>query len=571
MRYMVAMNTGMVRTGLLATCIGAVIGCANVPESVDATRRATEGQLSVEQLRVVDCLLPGQVRRLGTSQYVTPRRPIRTTTNDCEIRGGEYVAYDRADYRSALNVWLERAEAGDPDAQNYVGEIFEKGLGREADYVSAAQWYRRAAEQGHSRAQINLGFLYEQGNGVERNMVEALNWYRTASGVSAESGDIVWDSAVADARVELEQQLGAVRAQMSALEEQIGRMEADRQRLQRDLARARAAAADTDAAAVKEMEAKLAGASSQIDVLQQLRARVETEQASLGSNLEEMPKMRAPRPAEEAPLLQIDLQPQIVRDINFGRYFALIIGNQDYVHLTPLDSPMRDAQRLKRVLEQRYGFSAALLVNSSESDILNALNDLFKVVGPQDNLLIYYAGHGDLRAGTSADRVRGYWLPVNAEPDRLVNWINNSVVSDHLDRIRARSVLVLADSCYAGSMASQQSALLLGAASSTLSPEAIKRGITRRARVVISSGGLAPVVDSLDGQHSLFAHSILEVLESNSEILRENMLFARVAVNVRRRASAAAIEQTPEMRPLRAAGHEGGDFYFVPRTLLASR
>ncbi|MDF0665815.1 MAG: hypothetical protein P0119_07030 [Nitrospira sp.] len=40
----------------------------------------------------VDCLLPGQVRQLGTQMtYVSERRSIRTTKEDCTIRGGEEV------------------------------------------------------------------------------------------------------------------------------------------------------------------------------------------------------------------------------------------------------------------------------------------------------------------------------------------------------------------------------------------------------------------------------------------------------------------------------------------------
>jgi hypothetical protein len=115
--------------------------------------------------------------------FLTARRPIKTAAGDCEIRGGEYVAYDRADYRTALNVWLPQAQEGDKEAQTYVGEIYEKGLGVPPDYVVAAAWYRKAAAQGHSRAQINMGFLYEKGLGVERDPRQALTWYRQASGL----------------------------------------------------------------------------------------------------------------------------------------------------------------------------------------------------------------------------------------------------------------------------------------------------------------------------------------------------------------------------------------------------
>src|SRR5690606_30659130 len=139
--------------------------CAGLAQAQVADN-AREGFTAVQELQVVDCLLPGQVRVVGGRPYQTPRRPARTTAADCGARGGEYLAYDRADYRSALNVWLPTAEQGDAEAQTMVGEIYERGLGAEPNYEAAAEWYRRAAEQGFSRAQFNLGTLYEQGLGV---------------------------------------------------------------------------------------------------------------------------------------------------------------------------------------------------------------------------------------------------------------------------------------------------------------------------------------------------------------------------------------------------------------------
>ncbi|MDD2762330.1 MAG: tetratricopeptide repeat protein, partial [Methylomonas sp.] len=148
--------------------------------------RATEGFAiqDTNKLFVVDCLLPGQVRKLGTQMtYLSQRRPIRTTAADCEVRGGEYVAYDRANYASALKIWLPKAQEGDAAAQLYVGEIFEKGLGSQADYQAAAQWYEKAANQGNFQAQLNLGHLYEKGLGVPQNKETAMRWYRKSAGL----------------------------------------------------------------------------------------------------------------------------------------------------------------------------------------------------------------------------------------------------------------------------------------------------------------------------------------------------------------------------------------------------
>src|SRR5579872_4309760 len=93
--------------------------------------KARQGMVSRQDVEIVDCLLPGQVRQLGNTTYVTQRRPTHTTTADCRIRGGEYVAYDRADVKSALRIWMPAAEQGDPEAETTVGEIFERGkIGR---------------------------------------------------------------------------------------------------------------------------------------------------------------------------------------------------------------------------------------------------------------------------------------------------------------------------------------------------------------------------------------------------------------------------------------------------------
>jgi len=116
---------------VVATFIATLItGCAATPSATP------DGAVTRDPnaLLVVDCLLPGQVRRLGTRlTYMSPRRPLKTAASICEIRGGEYVAYDRSNFATALKIWLPKAQDGDMEAQTYVGEIYEKGLGVTAD------------------------------------------------------------------------------------------------------------------------------------------------------------------------------------------------------------------------------------------------------------------------------------------------------------------------------------------------------------------------------------------------------------------------------------------------------
>src|SRR5437867_9161069 len=72
---------------------------------------------------------------------------------------------------------LARAQAGDPVAQNQLGEMYEHGNGVPRDFAKAARWYRLAAEQGMAPAQLNLGTLYENGQGVAQSYAEAARWY----------------------------------------------------------------------------------------------------------------------------------------------------------------------------------------------------------------------------------------------------------------------------------------------------------------------------------------------------------------------------------------------------------
>jgi TPR repeat protein len=88
----------------------------------------------------VDCKLPPQVRKLGRQvSFLSGQRVVKTAAGDCETRGGEYVAYDRADLATALSFWMPDAQAGDAKAQTYVGELFERGIGgARPDHASAA-------------------------------------------------------------------------------------------------------------------------------------------------------------------------------------------------------------------------------------------------------------------------------------------------------------------------------------------------------------------------------------------------------------------------------------------------
>ncbi|MCS6946755.1 MAG: caspase family protein, partial [Steroidobacteraceae bacterium] len=254
-------------------------------------------------------------------------------------------------------------------------------------------------------------------------------------------------------------------------------------------------------------------------------------------------------------------QAQAWRQLDFGRYYALIIGNNDYQSLPDLSSPIADATALATLLEQSYGFKTTVLRNATRYEILSALNRLREVLTPEDNLLIYFAGHGEL------DEVnqRGNWLPVDAERDSNANWIPTTAVTDILNIMRAKHVLVIVDSCYAGAMTRSSIGRLRAGMTEAEKIHWLRTMSAKRARTVLTSGGLAPVMDQGGGQHSVFAKALLDVLRANNEPLDGQRLHREVAARVAYAAANLRFDQVPEYGPIRFAGHEAGEFFLVPR------
>jgi hypothetical protein len=503
-----------------------------------------------QDLEIVDCLLPGQVRQLGNSTFVTPRRPTRTTATDCRVRGGEYVAFDRADLKTALAVWLQSAEAGDAEAQTTVGEIYERGMGTTPDYAAALKWYQKAADQGYARANVNLAALYEQGLGVEADKLKALNLYRLAWGLSEDN--LMYQSAAAQesqqARKELEAQLAEKNSQLSLLKKQLQDTET---RLSSSQDKSTAAAT---------------GLNTEVTSLRNWIAKLETERSNSNSRLAGISIVRTPQGVPASPDSSLPTaSKREVQGMDFGRFYALVIGNQHYQRIDSLQTPISDAQRAAKVLADKYGFTVKTLEDASDVLMLQALNELNSVLKPNDNLLIYYAGHGtQLQTGSGES---GYWLPVNADaPPQDTYWVPNEQITAHIARMQATRVLVVADSCYAGLLATDPSYLFVDSKTG-YSAQYIKYKLPKRARLLLSSGGNQPVLDIGGGSNSVFARAFLEELENNHDaILAAPELFARIRKRVVTAAAQNKFVQIPDFKSIKGAGHEVGDFFFVPKS-----
>lgn len=640
----------------------------------------------------VDCLLPGQVRKLGSAVFVGPRRPLKTTANDCEIRGGEYVLFDRANYREALAVWMVEAEGGDPVAATYVGEIYMKSPPEQPRYDLAAKWFLAAADKGHKRAQINLGYLYENGLGVTADAGQAAIWYARASRVNpteivqqqqqsdrerAELARLKEENAAqakqlaqletalqsasataTAARKELEQRNRAVATQQRDLSAR----ESELRRVKQQLAAGRQEAAAALQAKLSELdrlvenkgrelaEEKRRAAELATRIEQQRRQEEEArvQLAAINEKLQTLPGPRIevfdpqllrtrgvvvapvakdlgqraitgqvwspaglqylkingsetkiaadgnftallPLPKQEETIhlvaadrngktdeMRFTLQKQElardetattpttsekVSDIAFGNYHALVIGNNNYRHLPKLQTAVGDAQMVGKVLEEQYGFQVSMLLDADRAAILSALNEFRKKLTEKDNFLIYYAGHGTLEEKNA----QGFWLPVDAAQDDDVNWLPTDRVTGVMNLMSAKQIMVIADACYSGFMTRAALTRLETGKSQESYGKWLEKMAQYKSRVVISSGENKPVLDGGGGAHSVFARAFLEALRHNTRVLPGIDLHRAIAEKVVEASGRLGLDQVPQYAGLNRAGHELGDFLFVPK------
>jgi hypothetical protein len=260
---------------------------------------------------------------------------------------------------------------------------------------------------------------------------------------------------------------------------------------------------------------------------------------------ERKPQVAPRQPGPAAPNPQ-DIVPRNL----LGSYYALVIGNDTYTHMKSLNTAVRDARAVAAQLRDHYGFEVELLTDASREEMRTAMSRYRNLLSRSDNLLIYYAGHGynDREAGEA------YWLPVDASLSVDTNWISNATITTTLRAIEAKHVMVVADSCYSGT-------LTRGVIIHQREPGYLLRLAKRRARTALTSGGNEPVMDDDGSGHSVFARAFLRALRENQREMDGTELFGRI-----RRPVMLGSDQTPQYGDIRRAGHEDGDFIFAPVT-----
>ncbi|MDY0745958.1 YDG domain-containing protein [Paucibacter sp. R3-3] len=259
-----------------------------------------------------------------------------------------------------------------------------------------------------------------------------------------------------------------------------------------------------------------------------------------------------PAPVQALPTrrhVKLAALPQIERKV------AVVIGVDAYEDRTipSLGNAINDAEAMGSMFEGKLGYETVVIPNATKASVIGTLNRLALAMGPKDSVSIYYAGHGELVQQTG----QGYWLLSDADAKKPETWLSNADIGRLINQIGASQVALISDSCYSGSLVSDERIRPSG------TPPDPAQVLQQKSVVVMSSGGNEPVSDAGKQGHSPFTFNLLNQLGQLKQWQAGGNVFERV-----RFAVARELPQRPQYGASAAAGHQrGGDYLFEQRQL----
>ena len=247
----------------------------------------------------------------------------------------------------------------------------------------------------------------------------------------------------------------------------------------------------------------------------------------------------------------------------FGTYHAIIfaVGEQQASSGLPsLRFPIKEADSLRAVITREYTFdpkNVQVVKNPTREAILDSLEAVARRLGPEDNLLVVYSGHG----GFDEAGREGYWLAADAANARKSTWIPNESIRTWLRTLKARSVLLITDACFSGSLnRSNDDRVVLPADNQRAIAGALMYA-RRSSRQAMTAGTAKETVP----QVSIFSMEIIAALKARrAPVFMAQQLAGEINPRV-----ASVAHTTPTFSAVPGIESDQGDFVFVRRAIAS--
>ena len=255
---------------------------------------------------------------------------------------------------------------------------------------------------------------------------------------------------------------------------------------------------------------------------------------------------------------------------DFSSDLAVVIGIDAYdPAVGHLETPVRDAEAVAGLLENRFGYEVVLRCDgeATRERLLDLLEkELPCRVGVGSRLLFYFAGHGVAQDSAELEGPEGFLVPQDAGPG-IDTHLSMADIRGALARLPCRHLLVVLDCCFSGSFhwSGRRPLHLPG---ELLYEERYRHWVRHSARWVLASAAhdeyALDIADRRRGQtgcHSPFASALLDGLQGAADRFPEGgdgiITLAELYAYVRDRLTP---HQSPVLAPLK--GQTRGEYVF---------
>lgn len=254
-------------------------------------------------------------------------------------------------------------------------------------------------------------------------------------------------------------------------------------------------------------------------------------------------------------MLFSSISAQAIEVTNNERRVALVIGNDQYKHVTPLNKAVNDGVAMSAELK-RAGFSVIFIKDGNRREMNDAINSFRDKTANGGIGVFFFAGHGVQVDGTN------YLLPVDVDANRVEDLdteaINVPYMMEKIGKSKARFTLMVLDACRNNPFP-KKAGRSIGSSRGMAMQDAPK-GLM----VLYSAGANQEALDSLSPEdkdpNGLFTREFIKQMRNTD--LRVDEMLRKVRQSVAQKAEAIRHEQNPALYE-----QTTGDFFLYPASM----
>jgi len=181
--------------------------------------------------------------------------------------------------------------------------------------------------------------------------------------------------------------------------------------------------------AIEEEKRKMA---QQLEVMTQMLAKLQQENAAAAAKARELEAAASRPPARPS------------EPVTYANRKALVIGNDNYMHVTKLRNAGADANAMAKSLEG-VGYKVFKHLNLDEKRFKQAIRDFRQNLNGGDEVVLFFAGHG-VQLGNA-----NYLLPTDVQGDHEDQVKDDAIllqkILDDLEEKKTKFTLAVIDAC----------------------------------------------------------------------------------------------------------------------------